>query len=79
MVNRDGQRVFPLLVLVCGDALAAWADRHGHALTENEASAAAKLCLFRAFDEVKELEKTPAVLAVAPAQVDTLLAAVGIE
>lgn len=41
VVNRDGQRVFPVLVLVCGDALAAWADRQGHALSDTAAYAAA--------------------------------------
>lgn len=77
MVSRDCQHLFPLLVRA--DALAAWAERHGRLLSAPEAYAAAKLCLFRAFDEVKELEKTAQVLAVTPSNVEALLATVGIE
>ncbi len=79
MVSRDCQHVFPLLVLVRADALAAWAERHGRLLSAPEAYATAKLCLFRAFDEVKELEKTAQVLAVTPGNVEALLATVGID
>ena len=50
-VTRDQKNFFVSEVLVEDAALAAWERLHGRALAEQERYAAAKMALFRAFDE----------------------------
>jgi hypothetical protein len=50
-VTRDQKRFFVSEVLVEDAAVKAWEKRHGRALAEQERYAAAKMALFRAFDE----------------------------
>ena len=50
-VTSDGKNFFVSEVLVEEAALRAWERGHGRALVEQERYAAAKMALFRAFDE----------------------------
>lgn len=79
IVSRDRKHSFPLTILLRREALAAWAQRHGRALTGTEEYAAAKMRLFRAFDEIEHLEHAGAAVEVTPANVDELLAEVDIQ
>lgn len=74
IVSRDRKRSFPLTVLLRRDALAAWAQRHGRALSATEQYAAVKMRLFHAFDEIDDLEQAGAVVDVTSASLDALLA-----
>ncbi|MFQ5926803.1 MAG: hypothetical protein ACE5MH_05150 [Terriglobia bacterium] len=78
IVSRDRKHRCPLRILVRHDARTAWAQRHGRPLTGTEEYAAVKMRLFRAFDEVDDLEQAAATLAVTSANVDALLAALDI-
>jgi hypothetical protein len=51
VVTADQQPPFTLTVFVSDRALAAWRRAHGRGLDSNERYAAAKMRLFRAFDE----------------------------
>jgi hypothetical protein len=56
MVSRDRKKVFPLRILVRGDAVETWSRAAGRALSGTEEYAAAKMRLFQALDEIEEVE-----------------------
>ena len=71
-VTSDRKEFVVVEVLVEASALQAWERMHGRALDSNEQYAAAKMRLFRAFDE----SETPAQLAdvrVSDANIEALL------
>jgi hypothetical protein len=74
VVMADQRPPFMLKVFVAERALAAWRDAHQRDLTANEQYAAAKMRLFRAFDESERLEDEPLGLIVDEANVEELLA-----
>ena len=55
VVTADQKPPFTLKVFVSDRALAAWREAHGRDLDSNEQYAAAKMRLFRAFDEQEGL------------------------
>jgi hypothetical protein len=55
VVTPDQSPPFTLRVFVADRALAAWREAHGRELVSNEMYAAAKMRLFRAFDELERL------------------------
>lgn len=79
IVSRDRKHMFPLTVLLRREAAAAWAERHGRELTGTEEYAAVKMRLFRAFDEVEDLEQAGAFVDVTPGNVEALLAELDIR
>src|SRR5205807_10653794 len=54
-VKSDRKTTFEVSVFLLEAAISNWAASHGRALTEAEQYAAAKLRLFRAFDEVENM------------------------
>ncbi len=60
-VSSDRKTYFVVEVTVQESALAAWQQAHGRPLTETEQYAAAKMRLFRAFDESKGPEELRSV------------------
>src|SRR5437660_8440475 len=54
-VTSDRKVTYAVSVLVETAALQAWAEAHGRAPTEAEEYGAAKMRLFRAFDEVEDM------------------------
>ena len=70
----DQRPPFVLRIFVAERALAAWRDAHRRDLTANEQYAAAKMRLFRAFDESERLRDEPLALIVDEANVEGLLA-----
>lgn len=73
VVTADQQPPFALRVFVSDRALAAWREAHGRELDSNEQYAAAKMRLFRAFDELEQLGEERLSLVVDETNVEELL------
>jgi hypothetical protein len=56
-----------------------WSTAHGRALTEAEQYAAAKLRLFRVFDEVEDVKTHGRRLVIDAALLEEALASLGVE
>lgn len=74
VVTADQHPPFVLRVFVADRALAAWRGAQARDLSPNEQYAAAKMRLFRAFDEVERLGTDPLGLVVDETNVLELLA-----
>ena len=74
VVIADQRPPFVLRIFVAERALAAWRSAHQRDLTPNEQYAAAKMRLFRAFDESERLGGEPLGLIVDETNVEELLA-----
>jgi hypothetical protein len=74
VVNAEQRAPFTLRVFVADRATAAWREAHGRELDSNEQYAAAKIRLFRAFDEYARLVEHRLALVVDETNVEELLA-----
>lgn len=74
VVTADQHPPFVLKVFVSDRAIAAWREANSRDLGPNEQYAAAKMRLFRAFDEVERLSNERLSLVVDQANVEELLA-----
>jgi len=74
VVTADQHPPFALKVFVSARAGDAWRAGHGRELDSNEQYAAAKMRLFRAFDEVERLRDERLNIIVDETNVETLLA-----
>jgi hypothetical protein len=74
VVTADQHPPLVLRVFVSDRALEAWRVAHGRKLDANEQYAAAKMRLFRAFDQVESLSGEPLGLVVDESNVIELLA-----
>lgn len=73
VVTADQHPPFILRVFVAERALAEWRQLHGRDLTPNEQYAAAKMRLYRAFDESEQVGDEALTLCVDESNVDELL------
>lgn len=78
-ITPDRKTMFAVSVFVRGEALAAWAARHGRRLSDSEQYAAAKMRLFQALDEIENVRSSTRRLPVDASNVDELLAGLGVE
>ena len=78
-VTSDRKTTFAVSVLVRQDALKSWATAHGRDLTDAEEYAAAKLRLFKAFDEVDDMMAHGRTLTVDSASLEESLATLGVD
>lgn len=78
-VTSDRKTTFAVSVLVEADALQAWSGAHGRAPTEAEEYGAAKMRLFKAFDEVEDMFADGRHLQVNRAVLDEVFSALGID
>ena len=78
VVAADQGPPFTLKVFVSDRSLAAWREAYGRDLDPNEQYAAAKMRLFRAFDEEERLSKQPLGLVVDESNVEELLEPLGL-
>ena len=60
-------------------ALAAWAAQHGRPLSDSEQYAAAKMRLFQGLDQAGDLRSDARRLPVDAANIEDLLASLGVE
>ena len=78
-VTSDRKVTYAVSVLVETAALKAWTDAHGRAPTEAEEYGAAKMRLFRAFDEVEDMMSSGRELRVGLSELDEAFTALGVE
>ena len=73
VVIADQHSPFVVKVFVSDRGLATWHQSHGRDLDANELYAAAKMCLFRAFDEEENLREKAFNLVVDETNVEEVL------
>jgi hypothetical protein len=74
IVTADQRPPFVLRVFVAERALGEWREKHGRELTPNEQYAAAKMRLYRAFDDLENVGGEWLLLLVDEVNVEDLLA-----
>ena len=78
-VTSDRKTTYAVSVLVEAEALQAWTQAHGQAPTEAEEYGAAKMRLFKAFDEVEDMFQGGRELRVDRAGLEEVFRSLGIE
>ena len=78
-VTSDRKLTFAVSVFLPGAAVEAWAAAHGRGLSDAEQYAAAKLRLFRAFDEIEDVKAQGRRLAIDAALLEEAMASLGVE
>jgi len=78
-VTSDRKSTYAVSVLVETAALEVWAQSHGRAPTEAEQYGAAKLRLFKAFDEIEDMKAAGRLLRVDAAQLEHAFATLGVD
>jgi len=78
-VTSDRKQTYAVSVFLPEKAVDRWVKAHGRPLTEAEHYAAAKLRLFRAFDELEDLKSHGRRLVIDAALLDESLASLGVE
>lgn len=78
-VTVDGVRSYPVAIVLPQLAVAAWAEGHQRELSDSERYAAAKLGLFRAFDDIQNVETDAARVRVDAGFLEESLASLGVE
>jgi hypothetical protein len=78
-VTSDRKLTFAVSVFLPEEALNAWKSRHGRPLTDPEQYAAAKLRLFRAFDELEDMKAHGRRLRIDAPVLEELLVGLGVQ
>ena len=78
-VTSDRKLTYAVSVFLEEAAVTAWASAHGRALTESEEYAAAKLRLFRAFDELEDVQAQGRRLRIDGPALEQSLASLGVQ
>lgn len=77
-VTSDRKTTFSVSVFLHDEAVSSWTSNHGRLLTEAERYAAAKLRLFRGFDEIENMMVEGRNLLIDASALEGLLHAVGV-
>lgn len=78
-VTTDRKITFSVSIFLMHDAINFWEERHGRKLVEAERYASVKMRLFRAFDELPNLKDEGRQLVIGPAEMEELLANLGVD
>jgi hypothetical protein len=78
-VTSDRKQTYAISIFLQQSAISAWSASHGRPLTETEQYAAAKLRLFRAFDELQDVQAEGRRLVIASGLLEESLATLGVE
>jgi hypothetical protein len=78
-VSSDRKTTYAVSVLLERRVVAGWAEAHGRALADAEQYAAVKMRLFRAFDEVEDMQLDGRCLQVDLQSLEESLASLGVE
>jgi hypothetical protein len=78
-VTSDRKLTYAVSVFLPEAALSEWALQHGRGLTQTEQYAAAKLRLFRAFDELDDVQSQGRRLVIDGTLLQEILSGLGIE
>lgn len=77
--TSDRKQTYAVSVFLPENAVTAWEKAHGRPLIEPEKYAAAKLRLFRAFDELEDMKTHGRRLVIDAALLEEALASLGVE
>ncbi len=78
-VTSDRKVTYSISIFLSPAPLAAWAQAHGRPLNDAEQYAAVKLRLFRAFDELEDVQAHGRRLTVDAALLEEALSSLGVE
>jgi hypothetical protein len=78
-VTSDRKLTYAISIFLPEKSVAAWAAAHGRTLTDSEQYAAAKLRLFRAFDELEDVKTNGRRLVIDSTLLEEALASLGVE
>jgi hypothetical protein len=78
-VTSDRKVTFSVSVFLPGEAVRQWSAGHGRNLTDAEQYGAVKMCLFRAFDEIKDVRSNGRELRLDAATLESVLGSLGID
>ena len=78
-VTSDRKLTFSVSIFLPEKAVAEWAKAHSRPLSDTEKYAAAKLRLFRAFDEVEDVKTHGRRLVIDAAVLEEALSSLGVE
>ena len=78
-VTPDRKTMFAVSVFLKAEAVAAWTAAHGRALTETEQYGAAKMRLFRGFDQIEKLREEGRHLLLEAEDIEELLAPLNLQ
>ncbi len=78
-VTSDRKLTYAVSIFLPHPVVAAWAESHGRSLSDSEQYAAVKMRLFRAFDELEEMQAQGRQLHIDPQSLEESLAALGVE
>jgi hypothetical protein len=78
-VTSDRKTTYAVSVLLERSVVAAWGESHGRSLADSEQYAAVKMRLFRAFDEVEDMQLDGRCLQVDLQSLEESLASLGVE
>jgi len=78
-VTSDRKLTYAVSVFLPEKSVSAWAATHGRSLTDAEQYAAAKLRLFRAFDELEDMQASGRRLAIDGARLEESMTSLGVD
>jgi hypothetical protein len=78
-VTSDRKLTYAVSVFLPEKAVTVWAAKHGRPLTDSEQYAAAKLRLFRAFDELQDMKADGRRLVTDATLLEEALTSLGVE
>jgi len=78
-VTSDRKLTYAVSIFLPQQVVAAWAEAHGRALSDSEQYAAVKMRLFRAFDELEDMQAHGRLLQIDLQSLEESLAALGVE
>ena len=78
-VTSDRKLTSAVSIFLTASAMTAWSDTHNRSLSDAEQYAAAKLRLFRAFDELEDVKNQGRRLQIDIAQLEEALTTLGVE
>jgi hypothetical protein len=78
-VTSDRKLTYAVSIFLPHHVVAAWAESHGRPLGDSEQYAAVKMRLFRAFDEVEDMQTQGRRLEVDLQSLEESLASLGVE
>jgi hypothetical protein len=78
-VTSDRKLTYAVSIFLPHQVVAAWAESHGRTLSDSEQYAAVKMRLFRAFDELEEMQAHGRRLQIDLPLLEEALASLGVE
>ncbi|MFZ0798165.1 MAG: hypothetical protein WCA13_04505 [Terriglobales bacterium] len=78
-VTSDRKLTYAVSIFLPQQVVAAWAESHGRPLSDSEQYAAVKMRLFRAFDELEDMQAQGRQLRIDSLSLEESLASLGVE